>query len=219
MMPPTTVVFDMDGVLLDSGDAWDKVLQSLFRACDRPWSDVDQRAFAGGDNSKQWATYLRHIHDLPMSVDEIVRWVTDGLLEEFHGSVPLLPGAVAAVRRIGARCKLGLASSSPREVIEYVLQASGLAPLFSAWASSDDVSGGKPAPDVYLLVCALLGAPPETAVAIEDSPMGIASAKAAGLRVIAIPQRWFPLAAETLATADLVLACLDELQPETLSKL
>ena len=218
-MPPTTVVFDMDGVLLDSGHAWNEVLQELFRACDRPWSALDQQAFAGGDNSRQWASYLRLTHALPWSDDEIVRWVTDRILKRFRVSLPLLPGAEAAVARLGARYKLGLASSSPREIIAYVLRASGMEPCFTAWVSSDDVASGKPAPDVYLHVCALLGTAPDTAVAIEDSPMGVASAKAAGLRVIAIPHVWFPLTGDELATADLVLSSLVELQPETVAAL
>jgi HAD superfamily hydrolase (TIGR01509 family) len=209
----------MDGVLLDSGHAWNEVLQELFRACDRPWGALDQQAFAGGDNSRQWASYLRRMHALPWSDDEIVRWVTDRILERFRVSLPLLPGAEAAVARLGARYKLGLASSSPREVIAYVLRASGMEPYFTAWVSSDDVACGKPAPDVYLHVCALLGTAPDTAVAIEDSPMGVASAKAAGLRVIAIPHVWFPLTGDELATADLVLSSLAELQPETVAAL
>ncbi len=218
-MPPTTVVFDMDGVLLDSGHAWNEVLQELFRTCDRPWGALDQEAFAGGDNSRQWASYLRRMHALPWSDDEIVRWVTDRLLERFRVSLPLLPGAEAAVARLSARYQLGLASSSPREIIAYVLHASGLERYFTAWVSSDDVSRGKPAPDVYLHVCTLLGTAPDTAVAVEDSPMGVASAKAAGLRVIAIPRAWFPLAGKALATADLVLSSLEELRPETVAGL
>jgi HAD superfamily hydrolase (TIGR01509 family) len=159
------------------------------------------------------------MHALPWSDDEIVRWVTDRILERFRVSLPLLPGAEAAVARLGARYKLGLASSSPREVIAYVLRASGMEPYFTAWVSSDDVACGKPAPDVYLHVCALLGTAPDTAVAIEDSPMGVASAKAAGLRVIAIPHVWFLLTGDELATADLVLSSLAELQPETVAAL
>ena len=218
-MPITAVIFDMDGVLLDSGGAWNEVLQELFLVCKRPWSALDQQAFAGGDNSRQWASYLRRVHDLPLTTDEIIRWVTERLLDRLRVELPLLPGAVEAVARIGAKYKLGLASSSPRQIIAYVLNKSGLESHFAAWVSSDDVSRGKPAPDVYLRTCELLAISPASAVAVEDSPMGVTSAKAAGLGVIAIPHPWFPPARDVPAVADLVLTSLDQLLPETVARL
>ncbi len=210
---PGAVIFDMDGVILDSDEAWGTVMGALFSAHGKSLSELDPDAFMGGDNSMQWAAYLRRELGTPLSEEEIVRYVVDGILSRYFERVPLIPGAAEAVARMAARFSLGLASSSPREVIAFVLQRTGLGRLFQAWVSSDDVACGKPAPDVYLRCCELLGLAPQNCVAVEDSPAGIRAAKAAGLRVIAVPTPVFPLDEESLSLADIVVDAIDQLVP------
>jgi HAD superfamily hydrolase (TIGR01509 family) len=208
---PGAVIFDMDGVILDSNETWNAVMGELFAAHGMSLADLDQDAFAGGDNSLQWAAYLRRVLGIPLSEEEIVRHVVDGILCHYSERVPLISGAAEAVARVSARFPLGLASSSPREVIAFVLQRSGLDRLFQAWVSSDDVACGKPAPDVYLRCCELLGLAPQSCVAVEDSRFGIRAAKAAGMKVIAVRTLNFPLDGETLDLADTVVDSIDRL--------
>ena len=132
----------------------------------------------------------------------------------YRERLPLIPGAVEAVERLAARWPLGLASSSNRELIDLALESSGLGRLFAATVSSEEVARGKPAPDVYLEAARRLGVQPGRCAAIEDSENGILSAKAAGMRLLAIPNPRFPPAPEALAEADAVLASIVELIPE-----
>lgn len=211
----SAVIFDMDGVMLDSEPVWRSAMQELFAACDRPWEDLDPDVLIGGDSSRQWASYVRRVGELPMAEDEIVEWVTCRLLDLYAEALPMVPGAKEAVARLAVSYRLGLASSSPREIIAFVLARSGLDRLFAAWASSDDVPRGKPAPDVYLRACNLLGADPSRSAAIEDSLFGIRAARAAGLKVIAIPHPSFPLDPSSLGLAHLALVSLDQLGAKT----
>ena len=211
---PSAVIFDMDGVLLDSNDTWEAVMGELFALAGKSLSDLDQDSFMGGDNSLQWAAFLRQLLGLEMTDEEIVQWVVDRMNVRYNSHLPLIPGAVDVVARLASQFPLGLASSSPREVIHLVLRRSGMDDLFQVWVSSDDVACGKPAPDVFLLCCERLGVEPARCAAVEDSRVGIRSAKAAGLRVIAVPGLVFPLDAETLALADAVISSIDELEPE-----
>ncbi len=207
------VVFDMDGVLIDSGSIWERIIGEFFADYQVALSDLDQEAFAGGDNSRQWASYLRRNLGMSLSEEEIIDRVVSDLLAAYADEVPLLPGAAEALSRLSAVYPLALASSSPRAVIAYALERSGLLKLFSAWVSSDDVARGKPAPDVYLEACARLGVPPECCVAVEDSRFGVRAAKTAGLRVVAIPQRSVPLDEASLSLADRVLDSIVALSP------
>jgi HAD superfamily hydrolase (TIGR01509 family) len=218
-MPITAVVFDMDGVLLDSETVWEQVLNELLDMSGAIWTDADRSAFLGGDNSRQWAAYLIRAKHLPFTEDALVRWVTGRILASYAQKVPMLPGAVAAVRRIARRYRLGLASSSPPGVISYVLTASGIADLFSAWVSSDHVARGKPAPDVYLEACRLLAVSPRAAVAVEDAPHGMQAARDAGMKVIAVPGDWFPLERGTALPADRILGSISDLTPEIVEAL
>lgn len=205
----------MDGVILDSGEIWQRLITELFTECRIPLSDLDEEAFAGGDNSQQWAAYLHHVVGIPFKEKEIVSRVVDGLLAAYEEGIPLLPGAVAAITRLAAAYPLALASSSPRPAIAFILERSGLGRFFSTWVSSDDVPRGKPQPDVYLKACERLGIRPQRCVAVEDSRFGIRAAKAAGLKVIAIPQPHRPLDAETLILTDHTLESIERLGPQT----
>jgi HAD superfamily hydrolase (TIGR01509 family) len=207
------VVFDLDGVILDSEQLWDEVREQLARERGGRWSDRAQ-ADMMGMSSTEWSRYMHDVVGLRESPQEINREVVRRMLERYAERLPLIVGAVDAVRRIAARWPLGLASSSNRELIDRALELSGLAPLFRATVSSEEVARGKPAPDVYLEAARRLGVTATTCAAVEDSANGILSAQAAVTRVIAIPNSRYPPDEETLAAADVVLRSLRELTPD-----
>jgi HAD superfamily hydrolase (TIGR01509 family) len=185
----SAVVFDLDGVLLDSNSTWEAVMSELFALAGKSFRDLDPGTFLGGDNSLQWADFLRTRLELPMTDEEIVDWVVSRIVSRYEEHLPLIPGAVETVAWAAARGPIGLASSSPRKVIETVLMRSGMDRFFRVWVSSDDVDCGKPAPDVYLLCADLLHLPPQDCVAVEDSGVGIRAARAAGFKVVALPNQ------------------------------
>ena len=210
------VVFDLDGVLLDSEQIWDEVREQLARERDGRWHDGAQRAMMGM-SSTEWSQYMHDEIGLPEPPEEISAEVVRRLEARYRQPLPLLDGAVEAVDRLAARWPLGIASSSNREVIDLVLDLSGLAPLFKVTVSSEEVARGKPAPDVYLEAARRLGVAPERSAAIEDSENGIRAAKAAGMRVVAIPNPHFPPDPEALEQADVTLRSLAELSPATVA--
>ncbi len=214
--PVDAVVFDMDGVLVDSEHLWDEIREQLAHERGGRWHERAQ-ADMMGMSSPEWSAYMHDTIGLAESPEEINAEVVRRLLARYRESLPLLPGAVEAVQRLSERWPLGLASSSNREVIDAVLSTAGIADRFQATVSSEEVERGKPAPDVYLEAARRLGVEPRRSVAVEDSRNGIRSARAAGMRVVAIPNPRYPPGDDALADADLVLHSLDELTPERLS--
>ena len=206
------VVFDLDGVLLDSEQVWDEVREALVKERGGRWHEQAQTEMMGM-SSVEWSRYMHDELDLPEPPEEISAEVVRRLDEVYRKRLPLIDGAREAVERLAARWPLGLASSSNREVIDLVLDLSGLARYFRVTVSSEEVPRGKPAPDVYLEAARSLGVPPERCAAVEDSHNGIRSAKAAGMRVIAIPNQHYPPGEEALALADVKLGSLAELTP------
>jgi len=206
------VVFDLDGVLIESEELWADVREQLARERGGRYGPEEQRAMMGM-SSPEWSRYMHEHVGLPESPDEIAAEVVELMAGRYRGELPLVDGSVEAVERLAARWPLGLASSSNRPLIDLVLELSGLSRLFRATVSSEEVARGKPAPDVYLEACLRLGVEPTQAAAIEDSHAGIGSAKAAGMRVIAIPNPSYPPGDEALADADVVLRSLAELTP------
>jgi HAD superfamily hydrolase (TIGR01509 family) len=206
------VVFDLDGVLLDSEQVWDDVREQLARERGGRWSDRAQ-ADMMGMSSPEWSRYMHDVVGLDESPEEINDEVVRRMLERYREALPLLPGAIEAVRRVAAEWPLALASSSNRPVIEAFLDAAGVQELFAATVSSEEVAGGKPAPDVFLEAARRLGAAADRCAAIEDSGNGLRAAKAAGMRVIAIPNAHYPPPAEAIALADVVLERIDQLTP------
>ena len=207
------VVFDLDGVLLDSEQVWDEVREALVRERGGRWHEQAQ-ADMMGMSSVEWSRYLHEelgLAEAPEAInDEVVRRMLDRYREE----LPLIDGAVAAVERLAARFPLALASSSNRPLIDVVLATAGLARAFRATVSSEEVPHGKPAPDVFLEAARRLGIAPDRCAAIEDSGNGLRAAHAAGMRVIALPNRRYPPGAEALALTDAIAGSLDELSPE-----
>jgi HAD superfamily hydrolase (TIGR01509 family) len=169
-----------------------------------------------GMSSPEWSRYMHDRIGLRESPEEINRIVVEQMLERYKDGPPWLPGAVDAARRLAAAFVLGLASSSNRELIDAVLEAGGIADLFKATVSSEEVPAGKPAPDVYLEVARRLAVEPADCIAIEDSRNGIRAAKAAGMSCVAIPNRHFP-PGDAVAEADVVLESLAELTVDRLA--
>jgi HAD superfamily hydrolase (TIGR01509 family) len=208
------VVFDLDGLLIETEELWDEVREALARERGGRWNESAQRDMMGM-SSREWSRYMHETVGLAESPEEINDLVVERMAERYRARLPLLPGAVAAVERIAARWPLGVASSSNRALIDLVLELSGLAKHFRATVSSEEVARGKPASDVYLEAARRLGVDPTQAAAVEDSEAGIRSAAAAGMRVVVIPNRSFPPSEDVLAAADVVLDSLDELTPGT----
>jgi HAD superfamily hydrolase (TIGR01509 family) len=203
------VVFDLDGVLIDSEQVWDDVREQLARELGGRWHDGAQRDMMGM-SSPEWSRYMHDRIGLRESPEQINRIVVERMLDRYEDGPPWLPGALDAVWRVAGAFVLGLASSSNRELIDVVLEAGGIADLFKATVSSEEVAAGKPAPDVYVEVARRLGLEPAECTAVEDSHNGIRSAKAAGLRCVAIPNARFP-PGDAVADADIVLGSLAEL--------
>jgi HAD superfamily hydrolase (TIGR01509 family) len=208
------VILDLDGLLIDSEQVWDDVRERYTRESGGTYTDTATRDMMGM-SSLEWSRYMHEVVGLPESPEEINREVVGRLLERYAAGPPWLPGAVDAVRRLAGAFVLGLASSSNRELIDRVLEAGGIADCFRATASSEEVAAGKPAPDVYLEVARRLDTAPPECAAVEDSHNGIRSAKAAGMRCVAIPNAHFP-PGEAVEEADAVVRSLDELTPEFL---
>jgi HAD superfamily hydrolase (TIGR01509 family) len=210
---PAAVVFDLDGVLIESEQVWDTAREQLVRERGGTW---DERATTDmmGMSSKEWSSYMHDRLGVPMEPVEINDDVVRRVAAAYEEHLPLLPHAVETVQELGERWRLGVASSSNRPIIELVLARMGVRDRFAAVVSSEEVASGKPAPDVYLAVARALGVEPEDCVAIEDSTNGIKAAVAAGMRTIAVPNRQFRPDDDVLESAAVVVPSLAEVTPE-----
>jgi HAD superfamily hydrolase (TIGR01509 family) len=210
------VVFDLDGLLIDSEQVWDEARQELARERGGRWTETASRDMMGM-SSLEWSRYMHDVVGVVDPPEEISGEVVRRLEEIYRRQVPLLDGAVEAVERFAARWPLALASSSNRELIDLVLELTGLAKFFRVTVSSEEVPRGKPEPDVYLEAARRLGIAAERCAAVEDSENGIRSAKAAGMRVLAIPNPRYRPGDEALALADAVVSSLEELTVEAVA--
>jgi HAD superfamily hydrolase (TIGR01509 family) len=212
------VVFDLDGLLLETEEVWDAVREELVRERGGRWHARAQAEMMGM-SSPEWSRYMRERLGVDEPAEEISREVVRRMEARYRERLPLLPDARDAVERLAGRWRLALASSSNRPLIDLALALGDLERLFEATVSSEEVKRGKPAPDVYLEAARRLDVAPSSCAAIEDSRNGILSARAAGMRVVAIPNSRFPPDAETLERADLVLGNLPELTVESVDTL
>jgi len=212
------VVFDLDGVLVDSEPVWEQVRRQFVADHGGHWApDAQQRLM--GMSTGEWARYLGQDLGVGLPPETIANQVIEQMKARYADRVPVMPGAVDAVRRLAARWPLGLASSSPPALIEAALNGAGLRECFAVAMSTEQVAHGKPAPDIYLAVTGELGRPPQRCAAVEDSANGLRSAAAAGLPVIAVPHPRYPPGADALGVARLVLTSLDGLTVDAVSQL
>ena len=215
---PDAVVFDLDGVLIDSEERWDAARRAVVVDAGRPYPPEATRAMQGL-SAPEWEAYLHDELGVPDPPAAIGRAVVDAMAAGYRDALPLLPGAVEAVTALAGRWPLAVASSANRELIELALELAGVAGRFRAVVSSEEVARGKPAPDVYLEAARRLGADPRRCAAVEDSSNGLRSAAAAGMAVIAVPNAAFPPSGDALALAVTVLANVGELTPAVVAGL
>jgi len=212
------VVFDLDGVLIDSEPVWEEVRRGLVAEYGGQWASDAQRRLMGM-STQEWARYLSEDLGVGLPPGQVAALVIDRMAARYREEIPFLPGAVDSVRRLAGRWPLGLASSAPAVLIETVLEATGLRSYFRVTMSTEQVPHGKPAPDIYLAVTARLGVAPSDCAAVEDSSNGLRSAAAAGLHVIAIPHPRYPPDPDALALASLALPTLADLTPAAVAAL
>ena len=212
------VIFDLDGVLIDSEPVWEQVRRQVVAQHGGHWADDAQQRLMGMSTG-EWARYLAEDLGVSLPPDQVAALVIGQMADRYRQHLPLLPGAVDAVRALAARWPLGLASSAPAVLIETVLDQSGLAASFAAAMSTEQVPRGKPAPDIYLAVSGALGIEPRRGAAIEDSANGLRSAAAAGLAVVAVPHPRYPPGPDALALAAVVLPGLAGLTPQVIEDL
>jgi HAD superfamily hydrolase (TIGR01509 family) len=204
------VVFDLDGVIVDSEPVWEQVRRQVVAEHGGRWAPDAQRRLMGMSTG-EWARYLSQDLGVGLPPETIAAMVIEGMRARYREGVPLMPGAAEAVRTLAARWPLGLASSSPPALIDAVLDGTDLRECFTVTLSTEQVRRGKPAPDIYLAVTARLGRAPGNCAAVEDSTNGLRSAAAAGLVVIAVPHPRYPPEPDALQAASLVLTSLADL--------
>jgi HAD superfamily hydrolase (TIGR01509 family) len=217
MAGPDAVVLDLDGVLVDSEEVWDAARRALVAERGGRWKEGATEAMLGM-SAPEWSRYVRDELGVDLEPDAIDRAVVEKLTDAYRERLPLLPGAVGAVRALARRWPLGVASSSNAPVIALVLERAGIADRIRAWVSSEEVARGKPAPDVYLEAARRLGVEPARCVAVEDSTNGLRSAAAAGMAVVAVPMRAFPPAPDALALAAVTVGGVAEVTPEVVER-
>jgi HAD superfamily hydrolase (TIGR01509 family) len=212
------VVFDLDGVIIDSEEAWEEERRAYAAEHGRQFLPDSQERMMGMSTG-EWSRHLAVDVGIGVPPEQVATDVLDRMAVRYRNALPLVPGAVDAVRRLAARFPLALASSSARILIDQVLASAGLTDAFRVTLSTEEVPRGKPFPDVYLEAAKRLGRPPAVCAAVEDSSNGLRSAAAAGMTVIAVPHGVYPPAPDALAAAALVVTNLDDLTAEAVANL
>ncbi|MEV4479676.1 HAD family hydrolase [Micromonospora coxensis] len=217
-MTVDAVIFDLDGVIVDSEPVWEEVRRAYVAAHGGTWQPDTQRRLMGMSTG-EWAAYLSGELGVDRTAGQVATEVVEEMTRRYARRVPLIDGADAVVRRMATRWPLGLASSSPTRLIAAALAATDLTAAFRVTLSTEETARGKPAPDVWLAVAERLGVDPTRCVAIEDSSNGVRSAAAAGMRVVAVPHGSYPLDPDAAALAAVTLTSVDALTPEVVERL
>jgi len=212
------VVFDLDGVIIDSEEVWEEVRRGYVAEHGREFLPDSQDRMMGMSTG-EWSRHLAEEVGVPRTPEQVAADVLGRMAERYRSDLPLIPGSVEAVRRIGSRFALALASSSARVLIDQVLATAGLTDAFQVTLSTEEVPRGKPYPDVYLAAAEKLGLAPAVCAAVEDSSNGLRSAAAAGLAVVAVPHGVYPPAPDALAGASLIVSDLSSLTVEAIDRL
>lgn len=217
-MPIEAVVFDMEGVLMDSEGYWKIARENFSRDIGKTWTMDDQRATMGR-NTTEWAQVMKDRLSLDLDLDDIISDVIRRVLAQYDERLPIRAGAVEAVKRMAARYRVALASGSPTSVIDYAMKNTGLDVYLEIRVYGDNILNGKPAPDIYLEALRLLDVTPERAAGIEDSSNGIRALHNAGMKVIAAPSEGFDLAPDVLSLANRAISHMDEITVELVEQL
>ncbi|MEO7589134.1 MAG: HAD family phosphatase [Arachnia sp.] len=216
-MHAEAIIFDMDGTLMETEEQWDVVRRGLAADAGLPWPESATQAMMGM-STPEWSAYLVSAVGLPMTPAEAAEATIDAMAEHHRAGVELLPGAIEAVRRMAGTHIVGIASSSPRRLIDAGVEAMGIGDLLAATVSTEEVAAGKPAPDGFLRAARLLGVDPAVCVAVEDSTNGVLSALAAGMAVVCVPPAFHPPSEDVLARTT-VLDSLDGLTLELIASI
>ena len=217
-MATQAVIFDMDGVLVDSEPYWNEASVDFAREAGKSWTERDHHACMGC-GPQEWPRYMREHLDLPYSPEDIRAEVIRRVQAHYAERLPLLPGAVQAVRAAASAYSVALASGSPSELVDHVMKLTGLDKVFRAVLSGDSVKRGKPAPDIYLETARRIGVLPSRCAGVEDSIKGIRSLRTAGMLAIAVPDHASPLLQEVIDASHVTLRSLEDFSVELVQSL
>ena len=217
-MSIAAVIFDMDGVLVDTEKSWQRARIDFATTVGKPWTLDDQRRLMGS-STREWVHYMQERLELNMPDAQIEDEIKNRLLSYYEQNLTILPGAVEAVKLVASHYPVGLASGSAHWAIDAIMEIIGIRSLFETLVSGDEVAHGKPAPDIFLETARRLDVAPEQVIGIEDSGNGIRALKAAGMRAIAVPTSEIPLADDILAMTDVTLVNLKQFNMELLQSL
>lgn len=187
---PLAVVFDCDGVLLDTESAWAEVQAEIFRIYELDYGPADQQRLMGWSAADvaQEVTRLRAEtwDEDTLTVDQVRARILEVEAELLTGRMPPISGALELVRRASRAVPTAVASNSTSGILNTKMTSTGIADHVQTWVSSDDVARGKPAPDMYLEAARRLGMDPQRCLAVEDSPAGATAALEAGMTVVGL---------------------------------
>lgn len=210
------VIFDMDGLLINSEPVWFRARKELLKDIDYNWT-WDNQKHTMGVSTAAWVNYMHNLVNKTLTKEELLKGVTDRMKLYYNkGEIELMPGANEALKFAKENYKVGLASGSYKALLYSAVKVNNWENIFDEILSSDDMERGKPHPDVYLEVIKRLGVEPNESVVLEDSPDGIRAGVAAGTKTIAVPSKEIAVPNEVLLSAFAVIDSLLEF-PEVVS--